>query len=251
MERKTVEIVKEDDGWVIASTPALDRDSDRVLPMGLDVSSFQKNPVIMWGHDYSSPFAVIGRAADMMLTPDAFRIRPEFREPASDSDPMHIIKALWDSEMVRAFSIGFTPQEWVENDEGGRDFTKAEILEISLVPIGANRDALRLAVKALGTEPGIDATIATVEVITSIAKALDEQQEFEQELDALLTDEQPASEPSDVDIQTIDASTGDEPNTDEIDEGDTDTHTEPSPMFNPDVHNVLVDWLSAIEQLLE
>jgi HK97 family phage prohead protease len=251
MERKTVEIIKEEDGWVVASTPSLDRDKDRVLPMGLDVSSYQKNPVIMWGHDYSSPFAVIGKAADMMLTPDAFKVKPEFREPASDSDPMHIIKALWDSEMVRAFSIGFNPQEWEDNDEGGRDFTRAEILEISLVPIGANQEALRLALKALDKNPYLPECYYEA-LEKEMVKTLDEQQEFERELEARLdtTDAQPAEEPTDADTPATDDSAGTEQHDDETDEGETTEHNEPDPMSDPRLAEALAAFMAAVGETL-
>ena len=149
---KTYQIVKSNDGWVTVSTPSLDRDKDRVLPLGLELEHYQRNPVLMWGHNYRDPFAVIGRAADMQLSPDAFRLKPEFREPASDDDPMHIIRALWDADLVRAFSIGFVPKEYEENEEGGRDYTRAEILEVSLVPIPANQEALKQMVKAFAEE---------------------------------------------------------------------------------------------------
>jgi hypothetical protein len=37
----------------------------------------------------------------------------------------------------------------MENEVGGKDFVEWELLEISIVPIPANQNALRLAVKAL------------------------------------------------------------------------------------------------------
>ena len=151
--RKQYEITKEDDGWVTVSTPTLDRDKDRVLPLGLELQNYERNPVLMWGHNYSAPFAVIGRAEELQLTDSAFKLKPAFRDPVNDQDPMTIIRALWDADLVRAFSIGFIPKEWEDNDDGGRDFTRAEILEVSLVPIPANQEALRNAVKALGDEP--------------------------------------------------------------------------------------------------
>jgi hypothetical protein len=136
----------------VANTPVVDRDRDRVFPLGLVLSNFQTNPVLMWGHNYHDPWSLIGRGADMQITPEAFRLKPEWREPASDTDPMHIIRSLIDGGMARALSIGFLPLEWQENEYGGRDYTSAEILEVSLVPIPANQEALRAAIKSLETE---------------------------------------------------------------------------------------------------
>lgn len=147
--RKTYE-TKQEDGWWVASTPAVDRDRDRIEPLGLDLTNYRNNPVIVWAHDYRSPHSIIGRAAEMQVSDRDFRIKPEWREPASESDPMHIIRSLIDAKLARALSIGFNPLEFAENEKGGVDYTRAEILEISLVPIPANQEALRLAVKALG-----------------------------------------------------------------------------------------------------
>lgn len=146
---KTLDITTNSDGWIVASTPAVDRDRDRIMPLGIDLTNYQKNPVVIFGHNYAEPWAVIGRAADMQVDGSSLRFRPELREPANENDPMHIVRALWEQNLLRAASIGFIPREARENEFGGKDFLKSELLEISLVPIPANQDAIRLAVKAL------------------------------------------------------------------------------------------------------
>lgn len=148
---KTLDVTQSSDGWIIASTPAPDRDRDRVMPLGGDLSNYLKNPVVMFGHNYWEPWALIGRAAEMQTDASGIRFRPELREPANESDPMHVIRALWDQNLLRAASIGFMPIESRENELGGRDFLKWELLEISLVPVPANQEAIRMAVKALTT----------------------------------------------------------------------------------------------------
>lgn len=153
MERKHLDI-KRDGDWIVASTPEVDRDRDRVMPMGLDLSNYRKNPVLFYGHSYAEPWNLIGKAAEIEQDAAGLRIRAELREPASETDPMHIVKALWESGLLRAASIGFQPLEAQPNEKGGRDIQRAELLEISLVPIPANQSALRLAAKAMdGAEP--------------------------------------------------------------------------------------------------
>lgn len=152
MLKKHFDLTKDADGWMIASTPGVDRDKDRVLPFGADLTNFAKNPIMMFGHNYEDPWSIIGRAADTMVGADGVRFRPELRQPANDADPMNIIRLLWEQDLLRAASIGFNPTEWKENEFGGRDFTRWELLEISLVPIPANADALRLAAKAVNDE---------------------------------------------------------------------------------------------------
>ena len=149
MLHKTFEIKAAADGRMIASTPDVDRDKDRVIATGARLDNFLKNPVLMYGHNYRDPWALIGKAADLQVDAGGINFQPELREPANDSDPMTVIRALWDQKLLRAASIGFNPTKWMENEVGGRDFVEWELLEISIVPIPANQNALRLAAKAI------------------------------------------------------------------------------------------------------
>jgi hypothetical protein len=90
----------------------------------------------------------------LQVSQDALKVRPELRAPANESDPMHIILALWRDNILRAASIGFIPRKSKPNDAGGLDFEETELLEISIVPLPANQDALRLALKAFEDRAG-------------------------------------------------------------------------------------------------
>ena len=171
MLHKTFEIKAAEDGRMIASTPDVDRDKDRVIATGARLDNFLKNPVLMYGHNYRDPWALIGKAADLQVDAGGINFQPELREPANDSDPMTVIRALWDQKLLRAASIGFNPTKWMENEVGGRDFIEWELLEISIVPIPANQNALRLAAKAIdgGSEDPI--TTFTVPVLPKPATA--------------------------------------------------------------------------------
>ncbi len=148
MQHKSFDIERKD-GWIVASTPTVDRDADRVMPLGMRLENYKANPVIMYGHQYGEPWSLIGRAADIQVDADGIRILPELREPVNDADPMCIIRALWDQGLLKAASIGFNPLRYGDNSFGGKDITESELLEISLVPIPANQAALRLAVKGI------------------------------------------------------------------------------------------------------
>ena len=154
---------------MIASTPDVDRDKDRVLPNGAKLENFIKNPVLMYGHNYRDPWALIGKVGDLQIDSSGLNFVPELREAANDADPMTIIRALWDQKLLRSCSIGFNPTKWMENEVGGRDFVEWELLEISIVPIPANQNALRLAAKAIdggGSEES--ATIAPVQSVQPV-----------------------------------------------------------------------------------
>lgn len=146
-----VKIVEQrnDGGRILISTPAVDRDRDRVLPLGVRADTYLKNPVVQWGHDYSSPFSTIGRTTNLEITPDGIVADFELRPAANDQDPQNVVRLLWNDGWVRAASIGFIPRNGTKNEFGGMDFTDIELLEWSLVSIPANQEALRLAVKGL------------------------------------------------------------------------------------------------------
>lgn len=156
MEHKTVgfEVVNKDStgGEIIISTPAVDRDRDRINPKGARVENYLKNPVVQWGHNYKDPWATIGKTTGLTVNEQGITAKFEFREPVNETDPMNVIKVLWNGGFVNTASIGFNPLKAEENDVGGLNFNDWDLLEWSLVPIPSNQEALRLAVKSLDKE---------------------------------------------------------------------------------------------------
>jgi HK97 family phage prohead protease len=161
MKRKNVDVELVDQnangGRIVINTGAVDRDRDRVLPQGVKLDNYMKNPVVQWGHNYRDPWATVGETLNLEISDGGIVADFSLREPANESDPMHVIRALWEQGLIRTASVGFNPLEWEENEVGGYDFTAWELLEWSLVPVPANQEALRLAVKGLtspdNTEP--------------------------------------------------------------------------------------------------
>jgi HK97 family phage prohead protease len=153
MIRKTVaiEVVEKNDdgGRIIISTGDVDRDNDRVMPFGARVDNYLKNPVVQYGHNYSEPWATVGRTTSLEIGENGIVAEFELRPAANEQDPQNIVRLLWNGDWIRTASIGFAPKEREENDDGGVDFTEWDLLEWSLVPVPANQSALRLAMKAL------------------------------------------------------------------------------------------------------
>jgi hypothetical protein len=142
-----VKHVRKDGGDIRITTPQLDRQRDRVLPAGGRLDNYRRNPVVQWGHAYQEPWQTIGRTLDLSITADGIDASFELREPASETDPQHIVLQLWNERFINTASIGFQPLEATPNDFGGLDFVEWELLEWSLVPIPANASALRLALE--------------------------------------------------------------------------------------------------------
>jgi HK97 family phage prohead protease len=153
MRRKNVDIElvnqNANGGRIVINTGAVDRDRDRVLPQGVKLDNYMKNPVVQWGHNYRDPWATVGETLNLEISDGGIVADFSLRQPASESDPMHVIRLLWEQGLIRTASVGFDPLEWEENEAGGYDFTAWELLEWSLVPVPANQEALRLAVKGL------------------------------------------------------------------------------------------------------
>jgi len=142
-------------GRIIINTASVDRDRDRVLPGGCRAENYLKNPVVQWGHEYRAPWSTIGKTTSMTIEADRIMAEFELRPAANDQDPQNIIRLLWEGGWVRTASIGFIPKVGKQNDLGGYDFSEWELLEWSLVPIPANQDALRLAVKSMDDPEGV------------------------------------------------------------------------------------------------
>lgn len=152
---------------ITITTPGVDRDFDRVLPGGADLSRYMANPVVMWAHDYSgwtaSEGIPIGRTLSLDVSDAGINADFEFLP----GDPfVDRVRNAWDRGFLRTASIGFMPTEWEANEQDGWDFTGWELLEWSLVPIPANPEALRLAMKSAGLEEFIARPKGKAEDIT-------------------------------------------------------------------------------------
>ena len=125
--------------WIIASSKEIDRDGEIILPSSFEKSIdsyMEKNPVILWAHDYSKP--PIGKAVDYKITETALMLQIEFAKTEFGKE----IKYLYDNEFLNTFSVGFIPKNWnYDNSNSDRTYTENEILETSGVPVPANAAA--------------------------------------------------------------------------------------------------------------
>lgn len=187
MNSKTYEVKAQKDGYWVASTPDVDRDGDRVFPLhpdgGIDTTDFARNPILFFSHDYSSPFNVLGTAKDWRVDHSGFAVKPEWREPATPNDPMHVIKPLL-GNVLRSMSIGFIPRKSTRNAFGGNDYTHISILEVSVTGIPANQHAVTMAVKSFQRTG--DKAAALASVVKAGNRELTEREIYAQIEDVLL-----------------------------------------------------------------
>ena len=134
----------------IATTPTPDRMGDIVEPMGVQF----KNPMpLLWQHDHAKP---VGHVKFDKPTKDGITFEAKLAgidEPGVLKDR---IDEAWQSVkagLVAAVSIGFKAIEYafIENG-GGIRFIKSEVLELSLVTVPANADAVITTIKSIDTD---------------------------------------------------------------------------------------------------
>ena len=130
-----------------ASTSTIDRDGEVIEAKGWDLKNFKKNPVIMYAHDYRS--LPIGKAPKVWLAGGKLKNTVQF-PPEGTYEFADIVERLVDTGYLKTESVGFIPQKWEDGDgDKGprRTYLKQELLEISIVPVPSNPDALRNAVE--------------------------------------------------------------------------------------------------------
>jgi len=128
----------------VISDESVDRQGEVIKQDGWDLENFKKNPVVLFGHDsWKLP---IGKAIKIYAEGDKTYAVIEFAVEIYDK-----AKTIW--EMVKAgilntVSVGFMNNEYLDGDDYENvQLTKNELLEISIVPIPANPNAIVLAAK--------------------------------------------------------------------------------------------------------
>mgnify|MGYP007071607982 CR=1 FL=1 len=116
----------------IASDESLDRHGERIAIKGWELGAYVKNPVLQWAHDYSLP--PIGKAVNIRMDGQKLIFEPDFH---GETELSKQVKTLFEKGYLKAFSVGFIPKEM-----DGNTITKAELLEISAVPVPSNPNAL-------------------------------------------------------------------------------------------------------------
>ena len=141
--RSEKDAAKEAPMTFVISSEEVDRHGDVVLAQGWRLQAYLRNPVFLWAHNYGLP--VIGRALAVWPEPGQLLARLEFAPTEFASQ----VAALYRSGYQQGVSVGFRPLRYEERRDGrtgaflGIRFLEQELLEVSAVPVPANRQALR------------------------------------------------------------------------------------------------------------
>ena len=138
----------------VLSTDEVDRHGDVVSSDGWRLEAYRRNPVLLWAHDYRRP--AIGRAASVWTEPHRLLATVEFAPTRFAQE----VGALYASGFQWGVSVGFRPIRWEERRDHrtgaflGLRYLEQELLEVSAVPVPANRQALRRGDEGNALTPG-------------------------------------------------------------------------------------------------
>lgn len=126
----------------------IDRANEVVVPSGIDIKAYKKNPVILLNHDRNK---VIGKALQVTKKPDGLFIKAEIHKGACDDETFYSIK----NGLIQTFSIGFRCEAGEYKEVGKTNvffITKSSLLETSAVTIPCNHESTFQVIKSLGDE---------------------------------------------------------------------------------------------------
>lgn len=132
----------------IISTERVNSYGSRVITAGIDYSQYEKNPVLLYmhrrGHKEDMP---IGIMTNIREENGILYGTPKFDD---DTEDERNISKKWDRGTLRMLSAGLDVLEWSEAPEmlmAGQTrptVTKSKLIEVSVVDIGSNDDALQV-----------------------------------------------------------------------------------------------------------
>lgn len=136
---------------VVAASGKSDRSGDIVQVDGIELKSYQTNPVVLYGHDHFG--LPIAKAVSMGLNAKKqLEMVFEFADAATYAFADTVYRLI-KGGFLKGVSIGarVIEAEWITDTVGeivGRKYTALELLEVSVVTIPADSRALITAVKS-------------------------------------------------------------------------------------------------------
>lgn len=130
----------------------------------------------MWSHESADPFAYIGELAEAEETDEGLQVKAVF--DLDNPTAVQVYKLL-KGRRLREFSFGFIPRKTVPGERDGepvREVKSVELLEVSVVHVGANRATRVVEVRSApdgdGEESEPQLKVADVEELVKGAEGL-------------------------------------------------------------------------------
>lgn len=134
---------------VIISTGAVNCYGTRVLTEGIDLSQYERNPVLLWMHRraFDGNAMPIGKVENLRVDDGKLIGTPVFDQA---DDFAKRIESKWDSGYLRMASAALEPIETSADEalvlpgQTRETVTRSKLIEVSIVDIGGNDEALQL-----------------------------------------------------------------------------------------------------------
>lgn len=141
--------VSEGTGWdFVLSDGSLDRHGTRINPAGWDLAAFKRNPIALFGHSGGFP---IGRWENVRVEGDKLLGRLVMAAKGT-SARIDELASLVEQGILRAVSVGFSVIREGTRGKDPYDYMRQELLEVSLVSVPSNTNALAMA-RSLNVSP--------------------------------------------------------------------------------------------------
>lgn len=148
----------------VASDETVDRYGDIIRVEGWELADYRRNPVVLFGHDSGAPIGTASR-----VWKDGAKLRAVITlAKEGTSELVNALRQLVAQKIIRAVSVGFRPTveprviRDADDRVSGYEFIGQELLELSLVAVGANPHALAVAKSLNLSEAVINRTFAAV-----------------------------------------------------------------------------------------
>ena len=123
---------------VVASDETTDRVGEVIKVTGRELENYRKNPIILFWHKYSDMDDIIWKATNVYIEWSQLIVEWTFASTYS----AQTVRKLYDEWVLKTVSVGFIAKERDANDRN--IITRAELLELSFVPVPCNPNALTL-----------------------------------------------------------------------------------------------------------
>lgn len=127
----------------VLSTNDVDRDSEVLLPKGINVKEFKKNPILLWNHDaYNRP--AIGKLLMDTMEITEEKVSSDVQFDIENDSYANMIYNKYKSGFLNSGSVRFQPTQTgdpIYTEQRGVTFEKWNLIEFSAVNIPANTNA--------------------------------------------------------------------------------------------------------------
>ena len=123
---------------VVASDETVDRVGEVIKVLWRELENYKKNPIILFWHKYSQIDDIIWKATNVYIEWSQLIVEWSF----ASTNSAQTVRQLYDEWVLKTVSVGFIPKERDVNNSS--IITRAELLELSFVPVPCNPNALSL-----------------------------------------------------------------------------------------------------------